>query len=53
MMPMSRREARGSGSLAVPVLTVVVLIASYVLLTEWQDLPEMISAMLTTVHAHI
>ncbi|HVY13645.1 MAG TPA: hypothetical protein VHB27_00355 [Rhodopila sp.] len=49
-MPLSRREAGGVGSFAKPLLTIVALIASYVVLARWEDLPRMIDSAFAAVH---
>lgn len=49
-MRIARREELGRGSIAVPVLGIVLLMASYVLMSEWQDLPRLIVSALNVVH---
>ncbi len=41
---MTRREAKGPRAIVVPVLGVVLLIACYVVLSEWQSLPGIIGS---------
>jgi len=42
MVRVARREVLGRGSILVPVLGIVVLLVSYFLIAEWQNLPRMI-----------
>lgn len=45
----SQRDAKGSGSFALPVLTIVALLGSYLLLSQWQDLPHLINTTFAAV----
>jgi hypothetical protein len=49
-MPMSRKEAHGSRAFAFPLLGIVFLLAFYLLLAEWQEVPGFISSALAAVH---
>lgn len=49
-MPISRKETKGGWSFAFPLVSVVVLLASYLLLSEWQDLPNLINSAIAAVH---
>lgn len=40
-VPATRQEAKGWGSFAAPLLAIVGLLAAYVLLGEWPDLPHL------------
>jgi hypothetical protein len=48
-----RREAKGWGAFAKPLLAIVGLIGAYVLLGQWQDLPHLLDSALTAVHWQI
>jgi len=43
-MPLSRKEAKGGRAFAVPLIGAFLLVACYVLLSEWQELPRMIGS---------
>lgn len=43
-MPTSRKEMRGSRAFAVPLVGIIVLLVSYWLLSDWQQVPETISS---------
>jgi hypothetical protein len=45
-----RREAKGWGSFARPLLVIVVLMGAYVLLGEWRDLPHLFDSGFAAVH---
>lgn len=45
-----RRDAKGWGSFAKPLLTIVGLVGAYVLLGVWQDLPHLFDSALAAVH---
>jgi Holliday junction resolvase len=45
-----RREAKGWGSFAKPLLVIVGLIGAYVLLVEWRDLPHLFDFGFAAVH---
>lgn len=49
-MPESRRVARGGKAFAAPLFGVVLLLAFYWLLTDWQNLPAMLNSAITAVH---
>ena len=49
-MPRSRKEARGGKAFAAPLFGVVLLLAFYWLLTDWQNLPAMLNSAITAVH---
>jgi len=48
-MPVSRKESKGAWPFAVPLIGALLLVACYVVLTEWQDLPRMIGSAISTV----
>ncbi len=48
-MPMSRKEARGGGSVAFPVFGILILLASYLVLADWNNMPGYISSALAAV----
>ena len=50
LMPMSRKDARGGGSIAIPVFGIVLLLACYWILADWQDLHALIGSALTALH---
>lgn len=49
-MSLSRKHVRSGGSFAVPLIGIVFLLASYLLLAQWDALPSLISAGLAAVH---
>jgi hypothetical protein len=49
-MPISRKETRGGRAFAMPLFGVVLLLASYWLLADWQNVPAMISSVLSAMH---
>ena len=49
-MQVSRREARGLHSFTGPLVGIVLLLACYVLLVEWQDLPRILNVAISAVH---
>jgi hypothetical protein len=48
-MPVSRREVRGGRAFAVPVFGIVVLLAFYWILTDWQEMPRLIDSAISTI----
>lgn len=48
-MPVTRKEAHGGKAFAFPLLGIVLLLACYWVLAEWQEVPAMISGALSTV----
>ena len=48
-MPVSRKDSRGAGSFAFPLFGVAILLASYWLLTGWQNVPAFINSALSAV----
>lgn len=49
-MPMSRKETRGGRAFAFPLLGIVLLLACYWVLTDWQEMPTIINSALASVH---
>ena len=49
-MPMSRKETRGSRAYTVPLFGIVVLLACYWVLADWQQVPAFISSTLSALH---
>jgi hypothetical protein len=49
-MQVSRKEMKGGRAFAAPLVGVVLLIASYVILVQWQDLPRILEAAIAAVH---
>ena len=49
-MAMSRKEPRGSRVYAVPLFGIAVLLASYWVLVDWQELPSMLDSALSLMH---
>jgi hypothetical protein len=49
-MQTSRKELRGTRVYAVPLFGIVVLLASYWLLADWQQVPAIIRAVLDAAH---
>jgi hypothetical protein len=49
-MPMSRRETRGGRAFAFPLFGIVVLLAAYWLIADWQEVPGIVNAALAVVH---
>ena len=49
-MPMSRKAARGSKAYAAPLFGIGLLMTFYWLMTDWHDLPAVISTALAAVH---
>jgi hypothetical protein len=49
-VPMPRKDERNAGSFAMPLAGIVILLAFYWLLTDWHQLPPLISATLTNFH---
>lgn len=50
VVSLSRKQVRKGGSFAAPLLGIVFLLASYLLLAQWDDLPSLINAGLAAVH---
>jgi hypothetical protein len=49
-MAMSRKELRGSRAFAVPLFGIVALLASYLLLVDWHQVPDIISSAVAAIH---
>jgi hypothetical protein len=49
-MPVSRKEARGGKAFAFPLVGIVLLLACYWILADWQDVPTLVSDTLASVH---
>jgi len=49
-MQTTRKELRGTRAYTVPLFGIVVLLACYWLITDWQRLPLIVGAMLDAVH---
>jgi hypothetical protein len=49
-MQTSRKEMRGTRVYAVPLFGIVVLLTSYWLLADWQQVPSIIRAVLDAAH---
>nr|WP_294522823.1 hypothetical protein [uncultured Rhodopila sp.] len=49
-MSLSRKQVRRGGSFAAPLLGIVLLLACYVVLAQWDELPSMINAGLAALH---
>ena len=47
---LSRKEINGGKAFAAPLLGVVILVACYLVLAEWDRLPMLIGATLSAVH---
>jgi hypothetical protein len=47
---LSRKHMRSGGSVVAPLLGIVFLIACYLVLAQWDDLPSLINAGLAAVH---
>jgi hypothetical protein len=50
LMPLSRKEMRGGRSFAAPLTGIVLLVLCYLVLAEWQDIPQIITNTLAAVH---
>jgi hypothetical protein len=50
IMPISRKETRGGRAFAFPLFGIVILLASYWVLADWQDVPAIISGALASMH---
>jgi hypothetical protein len=48
-MPLSRKQARGGRAFAVPLFGIVVLLLCYWILSEWQNLPAVVTRALGSV----
>jgi hypothetical protein len=42
-MPVARKDVRGVGSFTAPLLGAVLLVACYVVVTDWHTLPHVIN----------
>jgi hypothetical protein len=49
-MAISRKETRGSRAFAFPVFGIIVLLACYWVLAEWQQMPTIINDALASMH---
>ena len=49
-MPTSRKETRGGKVFAFPLFGIVFLLASYVILADWQNVPNLFSGALASMH---
>lgn len=47
---MSRKVSPSGGSLAIPLMGIIALLASWVVLSDWSDVPVMINHALAAVH---
>jgi hypothetical protein len=47
---LSRKDMRGGRAFAAPLLGVVILVACYLVLAEWDQLPTLIGDTLSAVH---
>jgi lipopolysaccharide export LptBFGC system permease protein LptF len=50
VVSLSRKHLRSGRSFVAPLLAIVFLLACYILLAQWEDLPSLISAGLAAVH---
>jgi hypothetical protein len=50
-MPVSRKAARSGKAFAVPLLGALLLVACYVILSAWQDLPNLINSAIIAVQS--
>jgi hypothetical protein len=50
LVSLSRKHAQSGRSFAVPLFAILFLLASYLLLAQWDDLPSLINAGLAAVH---
>jgi hypothetical protein len=48
-MSVYRKEPKSGKAFAVPLLGVILLVACYLVLSEWQDLPKIINATMASV----
>lgn len=48
-MPNTRRDGNGTHGYAAPVAAIVVLMAGYWLITEWNTLPGLIGSAMATI----
>ncbi len=46
----SRKESRGGRAFAAPLFGIILLLACYLLLAQWDDLPTLLNAALAAVH---
>jgi hypothetical protein len=49
-MPISRKDARGGRAFAFPLFGIMLLLACYWVLADWQDMPRIISDTLAALH---
>jgi hypothetical protein len=49
-MAVSRKEVRGMGAYAAPLLGVFLLITCYLVLADWNELPTIIDSAISAVH---
>ena len=49
-MALSRKSRRGGRALALPLFGIVILLACYFVLSEWQDFPQIINTALLSMH---
>jgi hypothetical protein len=50
VVSLSRKHLRSGRSFAAPLLGIVLLLACYLLLAQWDDLPSLFNAGLAAVH---
>jgi len=48
-MPLSRKETKPGRAFAVPLIGALLLVACYLVISEWQELPRMIGSAMTAV----
>jgi hypothetical protein len=49
-MPVPRRDIRGGRAFTVPLFGIVLLLACYWVLADWQQMPTIINSALLAVH---
>jgi hypothetical protein len=49
-MPVSRKEMRGSRAFTFPLFGIVLLLACYWLLADWQEVPGIVNSALAALH---
>ncbi len=49
-MPTSRKEERGSRAYTMPLFGIIVLLACYWLLADWEEVPGIVRSVLNVVH---
>jgi hypothetical protein len=47
---MARKEGKGRGSFAIPLIWIAMLLATYFILAQWQALPSFFVSMAGVVH---